>query len=360
MSGHTLFDAAGARRWRRELALHDRLLAAYYAVLAGALLRAGPAPGRARTLAGVVALAALTAAAVWAARRGARPSPLATLAYRAGTVGGVAASYFLLRDLLPIVSPGSYDHALRALDGALFGTDPVLWLDRLVTPASTEWFAFFYWSYFPLIAAWIVPVMLLERRARLLDELGLGLLLVVGTTHLLYMVVPGWGPYHAFAGIFPTPLPPGPWLDRVRDAVHAGGALKDIFPSLHTALPVYLTLFGFRHRRLRPYGAAWPPSALVTLNVVAAAVFLRWHYVVDVLAGLGLAAAVHLAAPRLAAREARRRADAGTGPVWPALGRAARAPAGGAQRAAAPTTSSPIRHPKPAAKLALRAARRSR
>jgi membrane-associated phospholipid phosphatase len=43
------------------------------------------------------------------------------------------------------------------------------------------------------------------------------------------------------------------------------------------------------------------------LNIILSTMVLRWHYLVDVIAGLGLALAVAVAAPRLAAWEARRR-----------------------------------------------------
>jgi hypothetical protein len=268
----------------------------------------------------MLALGAITAAVVWPLRRpGARPSRGAILAYRIVTVAGVVASYIWLRDVLPIVNPRSYDAELRALDLALFGGDPVLWLDRFVTPAVTEWFAFFYWCYFPLMAAWVAPMMLAARDERLLAEFALGVLLVVAIGHLLYMAVPGWGPHYAFAGLYPTPLPVGFWLERVLATVAAGGALKDIFPSLHTALPVYFLLFAVRQRRTRPFDLAWAPTAFVTANIVVAALFLRWHYAVDVIAGLVLALAVHAAAPRIARWERARRLRAGASPVWPPL-----------------------------------------
>jgi hypothetical protein len=304
----------------QNLAVQEWLLAGYYGTFAAALVLAGPQPGRARALAGMLALAAITAAVVWPLRRrGARPSRGAILTYRVVTVAGIVASYLLLRDVLPIVNPRSYDAELRALDLALFGGDPVLWLDRFVTPGTTEWFAFFYYCYFPLMAVWVVPMVIGARDEPLLAEFALGVLLVVATGHVLYMVVPGWGPHYAFAAVYPTPLPAGFWLERVLATVAAGGALKDIFPSLHTALPAYFLLFAVRHRRTRPFDLAWPPTAFVTANIMVAALFLRWHYLVDVIAGFALALAAHAAARRIACWERTRRTRAGVDPVWPPL-----------------------------------------
>ena len=62
----------------------------------------------------------------------------------------------------------------------------------------------------------------------------------------------------------------------------------DVFPSLHTALPLFITAFLWRDgRRL-----AAILLAPVSLGIVVSTVFLRYHYGVDVLAGMLLAAAM--------------------------------------------------------------------
>src|SRR6185369_4926606 len=125
--------------------------------------------------------------------------------------------------------------------------------------------------------------------------------------HLLYIAVPGWGPHVFLADRFQAPLPDGPWTAAVRDIVSAGGALKDLFPS--------------RHRHEPPFPVAWPLTAFAALNGTIATMFLRWHYAVDVVAGLALAFAVSAASARLADWEAARRSRAGYGPAWPPLAR---------------------------------------
>jgi hypothetical protein len=49
--------------------------------------------------------------------------------------------------------------------------------------------------------------------------------------------------------------------------------------------------------------------------------FHRWHYVIDVVAGLILALAAHVVSTRVTDWEHSRRAAWGTGPTWPPYGK---------------------------------------
>src|SRR5271163_2194787 len=71
------------------------------------------------------------------------------------------------------------------------------------------------------------------------------------------IVVPGWGPYWYFNGSFQHELHGPMFWPLVRQTVDAGGAQKDIFPSLHTAVPTFIAIFSFRHRRLAPLKCSW-------------------------------------------------------------------------------------------------------
>ena len=171
------------------------------------------------------------------------------LGYRLAVYGTVQISYFELRELLPLVNPTSLDASLSWIDIKVLHFEPSLFMDRFVTPATTEWFAFFYFGYFALLASHVLPMVFFSRRGKLVAELGLGMILIYATAHTLYMVVPGYGPVRYLADRYQHPFPDGFWLRAVMNAVQSGGAQKDIFPSLHTAGPVFLALFSFRHRK---------------------------------------------------------------------------------------------------------------
>jgi membrane-associated phospholipid phosphatase len=218
---------------------------------------------------------------------------------------------------LPVVNPNSLDLELYQLDLTLFGFEPALYMDRLVGPITTEWFAFFYFSYFMILAAHLFPILFFGKDKKLVAEFCLGLLLMLCLGHTGYMLVPGFGPHQAIAQEFHNQLPSGMWLDAVMTTVASGGAQKDIFPSLHTAAPTFLALFSLRHRDRLPFRYTWPIVAFFAVNIIFATMYLRWHYVIDVIAGLFLATGSLLGTVALQRREFPRRAALGLMPSWP-------------------------------------------
>jgi hypothetical protein len=241
--------------------------------------------------------------------------------YRVGVYGVVQISYFFFRELLPLVNPRSVDVELHQLGVSLFGAEPAVRLDPSVNPATTEWFAFFYFGYFFVLATHVLPILFLGKDKRLLGEFTFGLLFMFCVGHTLYMLVPGYGPYRAIAGEFRHALPDGMWLNVVMETVAEGGAQKDIFPSLHTCAPTFIALYSFRHRALPPYRYTWPVVLLFAGNIIVATMFLRWHWLVDVVVGLGLAITSQALSVKVTELELVRRAREGLMPTWPIFGR---------------------------------------
>jgi PAP2 superfamily len=242
-------------------------------------------------------------------------SMVSALLYRGAIMSTLLASFFQLREILPAVSSAADDAQIYAFDLRVFGFEPSVWLDRFVTSTTTEWFAFFYFLYFLILTVHILPMML-SRDEVLLGRFALGVLLLFMTAHLLYMVVPGWGPYWYLKGTFTHELEGPVFWPLVRETVDAGGAQKDIFPSLHTAVPTFLAIFSFRHKSRIPFRYTWPIIAFLATQMIVATVFLRWHYLVDVVAGLVLAGSASFASQRLADWERTRRARLGVQPAW--------------------------------------------
>lgn len=240
----------------------------------------------------------------------------ASLLYRFTVMATLLGTFFQLREILPAVSPRSVDASIYAFDLQVFGVEPSVWLDRFVNETTTEWFAFFYFLYFLILTVHVLPMLFWLRDEQVLARFGIGFLMVFLTAHLLYMVVPGWGPYWYLKASFHHELRGATFWPLVRETVDAGGAQKDIFPSLHTAVPTFIAIFSFRHRHLVPFKYSWPVMAFVATQIIIATLFLRWHYLVDVVAGLTLATTAAFVGPRIANWETRRRARMGVQPAW--------------------------------------------
>jgi hypothetical protein len=247
------------------------------------------------------------------------PVALRSAAYRIIVVGVLVSSYLMLRDLLPAVRSDSVDASLLAADVRLFGVEPALAIERFTTPALTEYFAFFYFSYFTLCALFAFAVVGVGSDSTATSEFAIGCAITQGIGHLGYVLVPAYGPVRYLEHSFREPLAGGHFLRLVQETVAAGGAMKDVFPSLHTAVPVWFALFAWRRARVSKH-RAWLAAAVVTsffaFNIVCSTIVLRWHYAVDVIAGLALAFFAAWCAPRLQLIEARLRGRAGLSPAW--------------------------------------------
>jgi membrane-associated phospholipid phosphatase len=246
-----------------------------------------------------------------------RDGLFAPLGYRVALQGTVQTSYFFFAAFLPLVNPRSLDAELHALDLSLFGFEPCIVLQDYITPFTSEWFAFFYFCYFLILTLHTIPIVLFVEHERLLGEYTMGMLTVFCIGHVLYMLVPGFGPVRALSDQLAVAFPHGLWLDTVMETVKSGGAQKDIFPSLHTAAPTFITLFSFRHRNHIPFRFSWPIVGFFTVNIILATMYLRWHWLVDVVAGLTLAVFGWWLAVVVTARELDRRDRCALGRAWP-------------------------------------------
>jgi membrane-associated phospholipid phosphatase len=302
----------------KSLAVQDWLVLAFTFALGVAALLAPPGPVRDHCIVRVCPLFLVCIFSLVAVRGRLIPGVfLPALVYRLGVYATVQISYFFFREFLPLVNPQSLDAELHGLGLQLFGVEPALRLDAWVSPSTSEWFSFFYFGYFFVLATHVLPMIFLAKDKRLLGEFTFGLLFVFVVGHTTYMLVPGYGPLRAIAGEFQHRLPQGLWLNVVMDTVAEGGALKDIFPSLHTAAPTFIALFSFRNRAVAPYRYTWALVLFFCVNIIVATMFLRWHWIVDVVAGLALAITAQTLGVVVTRFELQRRSRQGLEPTWP-------------------------------------------
>lgn len=309
--------AAPSHVWR-ELAVQDWIVLVYlFALLA--LTVAGEGPRRTTALEYLSIDITAFVVAVGLARGKVLTGIVGALVYRLGLFAGIFGSFSHLQYILPTARSVRLDAEIYAFDKLVFGVEPAEVFDRFVTTSTVEWFSFFYFGYFFILAVHIFPFMFAVKNVRLVAELSFGIVTLFCVGHLLYIVVPGYGPYQHLS--FTNELDGPTWWRLVRAAVDAGevSARTDIFPSLHTAAPTFLALFGLRHRRLWPFRVTWIPMALFASQIVISTMFLRWHYLVDVIAGLLLAMSVSLLSSQVVSWEEARRKSSGKEPVFSPL-----------------------------------------
>ncbi len=301
-----------------RMALYDIVVLAYLALVPIALVFTPPSAPRDRVLRQYLALLATVATFVVAARtRRWHRSRFVGVGYRLGLASSMAVTYVLLGDALPLLNPHTLDRELFLLDLDLLGVEPAILLQRWTTPPVVDWFAAFYLSYFVLLTLFLMPPVLFSKNERLSGELATVVLLTCAIGQTLYAFVPGFGPLYATTEAFDGPLAGNFWFELMTNFVSGAGAKKDIFPSLHTATPSGLTIVAYRYRHGPVMRWVWPFVAFATANIIVATLLLRWHYVIDVVAGLVLAATCAFVAAEVTEWDLTRRRERGVLGAWP-------------------------------------------
>lgn len=206
----------------------------------------------------------------------------------------VASCYKEMAILIPPIRGTDLDVQMASLDYRIWGVHPTLWLERWQTPALTEFLQIVYSLFVPMV---LLIAYLIWRQRRYAEFRYYAFLIAVGflASYVGYLLVPVRGPRFLLRPLQHTTLH-GLWLfdwlqgtlDRLESAHY------DCFPSGHTELTV-LACWGSRvisKRLFRAYLA-------YTSCIIFATVYLRYHYTIDVLAGLVLAVALLIASPYL-------------------------------------------------------------
>jgi membrane-associated phospholipid phosphatase len=204
--------------------------------------------------------------------------------------------YTNLHDTIGFVNRHDVHLRLVALDQALFGVQPCVWAERFITPGRTELMQFFYLSFF-----WIAPstsvVLLLGRRWREFRAATFGVITCFYLGYALYVLFPAAPPRLVLAHQFTKNLRGYPVGFSALSA-DAFSLLpvdsRAAFPSLHTAASLVALVYAWRYAR-RWFWALLP----FVLGLWLSTIYLRHHYVVDLVAGWILAPVAILVAPRI-------------------------------------------------------------
>lgn len=186
-------------------------------------------------------------------------------------------------------------------DQALFGSQPsVLFMDRLPYLWLSEIFYAAYFSYYVMIAG-IGLALFLRNRGQFFHFVSV-VSFVFYLCYLIYIFLPVIGPRVFFREIdgyalppdlqalapadsFPAAVKAGVFFRIMAFIYHVFEAPGAAFPSSHVAVALCTVSFSFRYLRAIRY-----PHLALALVLCASTVYCRYHYVVDVLAGMVTAA----------------------------------------------------------------------
>jgi membrane-associated phospholipid phosphatase len=182
--------------------------------------------------------------------------------------------------LAHLVQPGWQDAKLIAFDHWLTGVNPSLWLERFAHPALNEFMQFAYFTYFLFLV--ILGAVLYYRKdwgsywaVMTYSAIGYSL------GYIIAILFPVQSPWFTFAGMWHGELAGGPFTAAINLIEKCGRVHGAAFPSQHVAGAMAALWGAWRHRRW----LFWVFLPFVVCMCVST-VYVRNHYVADVLGGL--------------------------------------------------------------------------
>jgi len=206
------------------------------------------------------------------------------------------AVYTNLHDTVRYVNPHDVHAQIAAVEEWLFGGQPVIWAERYITPARTEFFNLFYANFY-LVAPSVVMLLWFRGQTAAARRVLLGVILCFYVGYVLYVVFPAAPPrlYFGSLGLFTVTLRGGP-ITNFQEALIGlmpNHAARAAFPSLHSAVSCLSLYYAWKYCR-------WFFPILLTFvtGLLVSTVYLRHHWVVDLIAGGLLAPLIIWLTPR--------------------------------------------------------------
>ncbi|HLQ67675.1 MAG TPA: phosphatase PAP2 family protein [Candidatus Limnocylindrales bacterium] len=203
--------------------------------------------------------------------------------------------YVSLHDVIRFYAFSDVTRALYRWDVALFGVEPTVWAQRFAQPLLTDVLTICYWLFYvtpPLLGLLLYRKG--KRTAFRYTLLSIVLCLYLG--YIGYVAWPASAPRLIIGDQYGAPLH-GLWplLDQTRAATRAIPlTARGAFPSLHCAVALLAVILAWRHLRW-----FFPIQLVLATGLIIGTVYLRHHWVVDILAGFVLTFASLWAGPRL-------------------------------------------------------------
>jgi len=187
-----------------------------------------------------------------------------------------------LQGFVHAIFPGWFDRWLVAFDYSLAGTHPSVWLAQFASPALNDFMQFAYMTYF--LDLLVLPMLLYLARERAAFWRVMASTAVAHySVYVISVLLPIESPYYSLATLQTKALPGGYCTALIGLIERFGRVHGAAFPSAHVAGAMVAILAAWHYRRWL-FWVCLPFFA----SMCVATVYGRYHYVADVLAGLGV------------------------------------------------------------------------
>jgi membrane-associated phospholipid phosphatase len=182
------------------------------------------------------------------------------------------------------INPQDIDYLLIRLDYDLLGCYPTVYLERFSYPVFIDALQIAYSTYYFIPVAMGLALKARSRHKEF-DKYIFVVLFCFYLSFIGYMFFPALGPRYSLQHLQTRGVDGLLVSGVIQDTLNAlEGVKRDAFPSGHTAVVLVVLYYAFRYDRRF--------ACVITLPVVlliAATVFCRYHYVVDLIGGVILA-----------------------------------------------------------------------
>jgi len=186
-----------------------------------------------------------------------------------------------LSGLIQYINPATYDHLLIRIDYLICGCYPTVEAEGITTPLVTELLQFAYISYYflPLVLALALKIKGKER------EFDISLFLIIlcfFISYIGYILVPAIGPRYTMYHLQSIELKGVLLRDEIDRFLNAlEGIKRDAFPSGHSGIALLILYLSYRFSR-RLFYILLP----IVIALILSTVYLRYHYLIDVIGGI--------------------------------------------------------------------------
>jgi len=199
-------------------------------------------------------------------------------------------TYYIIHSL----KPGDWDAIFIKVDYAIFGLNPTQWIYKFSNPILTEFFQIIYLFYYLIIVIYGLELYFWRRY----EEYKFAMFVIVTGFYLCYVfyaLFPAIGPrfiLHNFASI-DTELPGMLLTKCIRDFLNFGESIpsgvinvqdfaqRDAMPSAHTSLALIIVYLS-RKIKSKSFYFYMPFFIFMVISTI----YLRYHYVIDIAAGI--------------------------------------------------------------------------
>jgi membrane-associated phospholipid phosphatase len=197
----------------------------------------------------------------------------------------ILAIFDSLELIVHYINPRDIDPLLIKLDYLLFKGHPTVMLERIINPLLTDLLQIAYSSYY-FLAITFGAVLLIRKDEKAFDRSLFLIMLCFYLSYAGYLLFPALGPRFTMNHLQSIDLKGLVLTQPIQELLNRiEGIKRDAFPSGHTAIALIVLFLSYKFEK---------KLFLLFLPFVAALVFstvyLRYHYVVDVLAGIALTA----------------------------------------------------------------------